>query len=642
MSLKHFLAFILVWGLAYNASFGQIIADFNFRDNGSLTTNDAGEDAFYVNPRALSKEGGIYLPDGSSEPNENQFIDLRIDESLLSSTESIFLEFHYQSNESFGWLIFSGYDSHFGIAHLESQGFRIRYYTNKNPDQVIQTSFIPHPLARGEKAVITFIYSKEEGTAYLLKDGTEIWQTPEEKRTPGYALHWFTENGYFSVGAHMGEEPGDDPHLYYFRAYEEPCLELSVPSVKNDTICGPATAVLSASGGANGNYRWYESDSETAEPLNHYDSTFITPVLSQNTSYYVALKKGPCEGERVKVTAFVNLPPTPPGAEKDVVSRCGPGKLPLSATGGSEGAYRWYKGSTGTNPIPGAVNSTYETDFLDKNETYFVTIAGENCESEPIEIHATILQAPEPPQIEETLSRCGPGEVEVEVFNSEELHSSGLRLYGQQDDLNPVYEQSGGTLLVKAQKDTLLYVSATNEYCESEKVPLKIRVLPLPTLNAGEDLTILKGESVKLKAEGNFSSVQWEPFRSMDISTIETPTVKPEHSTSYIVRALNENGCQKSDTVKVFVVDKYPVPNAFSPNNDGINDLWEIPGIDQYPNCRIFIFNRWGNQVFYSKGYQKPWNGTFKGKGLPAATYYYTLQLSPEHELVKGSVFLIK
>ncbi len=82
--------------------------------------------------------------------------------------------------------------------------------------------------------------------------------------------------------------------------------------------------------------------------------------------------------------------------------------------------------------------------------------------------------------------------------------------------------------------------------------------------------------------------------------------------------------------------------DAFSPNGDGVNDLWNIHGIEMYTNCMVRVFNSWGKQVFSSKGYTKPWDGTYKGKALPAGTYYYTIDLGPGEKSYSGTVNIIK
>ena len=70
------------------------------------------------------------------------------------------------------------------------------------------------------------------------------------------------------------------------------------------------------------------------------------------------------------------------------------------------------------------------------------------------------------------------------------------------------------------------------------------------------------------------------------------------------------------------------VPNAFTPNGDGKNDEWVIDGINLFPNVVISVYNRWGEQLFYSKGNYTPWDGTYNGKPVPVGTYYYIINLN--------------
>ena len=72
------------------------------------------------------------------------------------------------------------------------------------------------------------------------------------------------------------------------------------------------------------------------------------------------------------------------------------------------------------------------------------------------------------------------------------------------------------------------------------------------------------------------------------------------------------------------------VSEAITPNGDGVNDTWFINNIVNYPNCVIRVYNRWGQEVFYTVGYQNDWNGHFENKSgsLPdAASYYYQIDL---------------
>jgi gliding motility-associated-like protein len=82
--------------------------------------------------------------------------------------------------------------------------------------------------------------------------------------------------------------------------------------------------------------------------------------------------------------------------------------------------------------------------------------------------------------------------------------------------------------------------------------------------------------------------------------------------------------------------------NTFTPNGDGVNDYWNIPALVNYPNCIIRIFNRYGNEVYQSKGYQAPWDGNSKGESLPGSTYYFVITPSATHKQLSGSVTIIR
>ncbi len=72
------------------------------------------------------------------------------------------------------------------------------------------------------------------------------------------------------------------------------------------------------------------------------------------------------------------------------------------------------------------------------------------------------------------------------------------------------------------------------------------------------------------------------------------------------------------------------IPNVLSPNGDNVNDQFLIGCLDQFPNARVKIFNRWGDVVYEAATYHNDWEGTYKGRPLPAGTYFYSLKLSPE------------
>jgi gliding motility-associated-like protein len=90
------------------------------------------------------------------------------------------------------------------------------------------------------------------------------------------------------------------------------------------------------------------------------------------------------------------------------------------------------------------------------------------------------------------------------------------------------------------------------------------------------------------------------------------------------------------------VVRTLAIPNAFTPNGDGINDTWNIDALGAYANCSVQVFTRWGLKVYFSTGYSIPWDGTFKGSRLPTGTYYYLIDLKNGTSPFSGWVAIIR
>ncbi len=84
-------------------------------------------------------------------------------------------------------------------------------------------------------------------------------------------------------------------------------------------------------------------------------------------------------------------------------------------------------------------------------------------------------------------------------------------------------------------------------------------------------------------------------------------------------------GCSSSDQVFVKVLEPIIIPNTFTPNGDGANDLWNIAQLKNYTEATVNIYNRYGVKLDYSQGYDQPWDGTYNGEQVQAGTYYYVI-----------------
>ena len=143
---------------------------------------------------------------------------------------------------------------------------------------------------------------------------------------------------------------------------------------------------------------------------------------------------------------------------------------------------------------------------------------------------------------------------------------------------------------------------------------------------AGPDKEIGEGETTQLNAFGG-PPYDWSPLSGLSANNIPNPIASPQGTTIYTVTTQIGN-CTFTDQVTVAVFRRIEPPNTFTPNGDGINDTWEIPGIRDYPGAEVLIYDRWGQRVFRSNGYRDPWDGTNNGRPVPVGTYYYHIQLN--------------
>ena len=192
--------------------------------------------------------------------------------------------------------------------------------------------------------------------------------------------------------------------------------------------------------------------------------------------------------------------------------------------------------------------------------------------------------------------------------------------------------------------DTLHYTFMASNGCPSTADQI-IVVHPQPKPVTGPDVYVLEGSSVRLgdaTAAGTDISYLWTPDIAIDNDHIAAPSVSPAEDMSYKLVVRSSFGCSDSASVHVKVLKLPIVPNAFSPNGDGINDVWVIRYLDQYPNSEVRVFNRYGQPVYRSNGYYVPWNGTHNGQALPVATYYWIINPGNGRKQMNGSVTILR
>jgi gliding motility-associated-like protein len=186
------------------------------------------------------------------------------------------------------------------------------------------------------------------------------------------------------------------------------CTPPAPPTSPGASRCDVGSATLSASGASGAQvYRWY-ADASTSTIL-FTGSSFTSPSINSTTTYYVSIfDPATCESSRVSVVATIN--PLPNAPTTTGASSCLPNaSVTITASGGTNGQYRWYTAPTGGSAIANETNSSFTTPAISVTTTYYVSINNGNCESSRTPVTATIQNCATPPTIDKTELSTGIG-----------------------------------------------------------------------------------------------------------------------------------------------------------------------------------------------------------------------------------------
>lgn len=191
--------------------------------------------------------------------------------------------------------------------------------------------------------------------------------------------------------------------------------------------------------------------------------------------------------------------------------------------------------------------------------------------------------------------------------------------------------------------NTVYTVSVANGPCITHGT-FTVLVHPLPNLAvASGSVLILPGESVELHATSD-TTCYWYPGHDLSCTTCFSPIASPEENTIYYVSAVNQFGCVNTSSVIVNIMPTFYVPNTFTPTGDGLNDVFR-PVFTGYTDLDVYIFNRWGEQIYHYNTLDGGWDGTYKGAKAELGVYVYKIYakdyLNKEIERV-GSITLLR
>jgi gliding motility-associated-like protein len=174
-----------------------------------------------------------------------------------------------------------------------------------------------------------------------------------------------------------------------------------------------------------------------------------------------------------------------------------------------------------------------------------------------------------------------------------------------------------------------LVVTGVNSCPSINDAQVTVTVTPPPKVFAGQDTTVLTGESILLHASdvnnSGFNSYSWTPATGLSNPSIPNPVATPQQTTTYTVLAETADGCEGSAgvTLKVFTRIGIFVPNAFTPNGDGHNDILRAVPLGIKTFHYFSVFNRTGQRIFFTANPSEGWDGSFNGQLQNTGVYVW-------------------
>jgi gliding motility-associated-like protein len=368
------------------------------------------------------------------------------------------------------------------------------------------------------------------------------------------------------------------------------------------TICQGDSVLLQAASGAN--YQW--STGATTQAI----------TVNADGVYYVDWISNNCALSDTFIVVVVSAPSVTVSATDSTL--CAGESATLTASGASN--YVWTPGGPGASIlITPTATQTYKV----------VGTYGIGC-ADSAEITITVNPLPTVNAGADT-SVCSDFSLTLEVTP---LMSSYLWSTGD----------TTGTISVQPSATSSYWVIGTDQAGCSASDTVTVYTWPVPDVEAGPDRAICAGEAVVLTATGGGDYV-WQPGGF----TGDSVMIFPLATTTYTVTGDEDlHGCTDTAIITLTVSDDCPpaifLPNAFSPNGDGANDLFGITYSENFDLDVLRVFNRWGEVVFETTDASAGWDGRFRGRDQPVGSYTYlvTGNYQGEPSVISGSVTVIR
>jgi gliding motility-associated-like protein len=263
-----------------------------------------------------------------------------------------------------------------------------------------------------------------------------------------------------------------------------------------------------------------------------------------------------------------------------------------------------------------------------------------------------------------TISVVTPGKITVSgndtlcIGENAKLSASGATSYQWYPSAYLDNDKSPDPVFTAATDTSITYkvVGQTAKNCFADTGYVSVKTYPIPKMDILRDEIVLNvGASVQLhtNSSADITTWHWSPPQGLSNTVVADPVASPEQSTTYSVIASNGGSCVARDQITINVIcsgSNVFIPNTFSPNNDGMNDVFYPRGTGLFKIKSFRVFNRWG-QVVFEKTNTTPnnategWDGKINGKPVNADVYVYIIEVLCSNNMVipfKGNITLIR
>jgi len=415
-----------------------------------------------------------------------------------------------------------------------------------------------------------------------------------------------------------------------------------ISGIKN--ICTGDTTTLNfasaiVGGYINSFYQWQKSN----DSLNWTDipgarsPSYTTAAIITPGKYYYRLTVA--EGNNISISScriasavlIINVNSLPVPAASSNSPACEGTNLILAATSGIN--YVW----TGPGNFSSNAQSPVITNVsLNNTGIYFVKVTSlAGCVN--IDSTKTVININPVAGAGNTVTICEGTATQLQGSASNAISYKWTPAKGLSDPLSL-------SPLATPPETTTYILTASNGVCK-DSASVLVNVLKKPVANAGADKAIIGNQVVTLdgQAAGSNLSYFWTPNLYISSDTVLKPQVAPPTDAIYTLHVISNDGCgTATDNVAVKYYKEIYVPTAFTPNNDGLNDKWNIPALPAIPSAEVRVFNRYGQLVFFNKGYTKQWDGKFGNKPQPSGVYVYIIDLKNGLNKLNGTVTIIR